>query len=275
MMRTPLSQLACIEARSLTHALDALAEPTGKPLTPLAGGTDLYVTLAAGTEKARRFLDLHRLTALRRIAQRDSVLSIGALATYTEIATSPLVRRRVPMLVAAALEVGGIQIQNRGTLGGNVGNGSPAGDTLPVLAVAQAEVVLRSLRGERRVPFAAYYRGYKKSVRRRDELIVAIEIPQIVGRQWFRKVGTRAAQAISKVVAAGVRDGRDLRFALGAVAPNVVRARAVEAVVAAGGDAAAARAALRRDIEPIDDLRSTASYRSRVAANLLAQFLAG
>ena len=101
-----------------------------------------------------------------------------------------------------------MQIQNRGTLGGNVANGSPAGDTLPVLAVAEAVVVLRSVDGERRVPFGEFYTGYRTSVRRADELILAFEIPPVEGRQWFRKVGTRAAQAISKVVMAAVRGPR-------------------------------------------------------------------
>ena len=109
------------------------------------------------------------------------------------------------MLVAAAREVGGVQIQNRGTIGGNIANASPAGDTLPVLAAADAVLVLRSVDGERRVPFTGFYTGYRTSVRRPDELVVAVEIAPIEGAQWFRKVGTRAAQAISKVVMAAVR----------------------------------------------------------------------
>ena len=150
---------------------------------------------------------------------RGDVLRIGALTTYREIIRSAHVRRRLPMLAAAAREIGAVQIQNRGTLGGNIANGSPAGDTLPVLAAAEALVELRSLDWTRKVPFADFYTGYRASVRRTDELITAIEVPRVEGAQWFRKVGTRAAQSISKVVMAGVRADRP-RIALGSVAPD-------------------------------------------------------
>jgi CO/xanthine dehydrogenase FAD-binding subunit len=166
-----------------------------------------------------------------------------------------------------------MQIQNRGTLGGNVANGSPAGDTLPVLAVAEAVVVLRSLDRERRVPFGEFYTGYRTSVRRSDELIVAFEVPPVEGRQWFRKVGTRAAQAISKVVMAAVRGPRP-RIALGSVAPTVIRLTRVEQALAGGAGMDQAVGRLEEDIRPIDDLRSTAAYRRDVAANLLRRFWA-
>ncbi|HEX9188921.1 MAG TPA: FAD binding domain-containing protein, partial [Vicinamibacteria bacterium] len=180
-------------------------------------------------------------------------------------------KRRLPIRAEAARLVGSPQIQNRGTIGGNVANASPAGDTLPVLAVAEATMVLRSLDGDRRVPIAAFYTGYRQSVMRPDELIVAIEVPPVEGRQWFRKVGTRAAQAISKVVVAAVRAPHP-RIAFGSVAPTVVRVPRTEAVLAAGGTVAEAQAVLVEEIQPIDDLRSTAAYRRRVSANLLAQF---
>ncbi len=185
------------------------------------------MALNFGTLESTRFLNLWALSPLRRITLRNGTLRIGALATYTALLRSRLVRQRLPMLASAAREVGGMQIQNRGTLGGNVANGSPAGDTLPVLAVAEAVVVLRSVDGERRVPFGDFYTGYRATVRRPDELIVAFEIPPVEGRQWFRKVGTRAAQAISKVVMAAVRGPRP-RIALGSVAPTVIRLAAVE-----------------------------------------------
>ena len=175
------------------------------------------------------------------------------------------------MLVAAAREIGGAQIQNRGTLGGNIANASPAGDTLPVLAAADAQIVLRSASSERRVPFTEYYTGYRTSVRRPDELITAVEIPAIDGRQWWRKVGTRRAQAISKIMMAGVRGPR-VRIAVGSVAPTVVLAVGAAAILSEGGSMPDAQAALRREIAPIDDLRSTADYRQQVAANLLAAF---
>ena len=248
------------------------------PLTPLAGCTDLYVSLNFGTLQETRFLNLWRLDALRKIEVRRDVLTIGALATFTDLIRSKAVQKRLPMLVAAAREVGGVQIQNRGTIGGNVANGSPAGDTLPVLAAADAVVVLRSASAERRVPFNEFYTGYRQTVRRADELIVAFEIPAVRGRQWFRKVGTRAAQAISKIVMAGVGpSGKHVlpRIAFGSMAPTVVRARQTEAALARGGSIEEAQQALAAELSPIDDLRSTAEYRRRVAANLLARFIAG
>jgi CO/xanthine dehydrogenase FAD-binding subunit len=184
---------------------------------------------------------------------------------------SPLVRKRVPILAAASREIGGLQIQNRGTLGGNVANASPAGDTLPVLAAAEAVLVLKSAGQTRRVPFSSFYTGYRKTVKRPDEIIAAVEIPSVPGRQWFRKVGTRAAQAISKVVMAAVRAPRP-RIALGSVAPTVIRLPETEALLAAGGSIADARETLAREIQPIDDLRSTAEYRRRVSGNLLERF---
>jgi CO/xanthine dehydrogenase FAD-binding subunit len=230
-MPSLISHRTLLEPRSLADALTLLRDDG--PLVPMAGCTDLYVSLNFGTLKDARFLNLWRLSALRTIEMRGGLLSIGALATHTDLIRSALVRRRVPMLAAAAREVGGVQIQNRGTIGGNVANASPAGDTLPVLAAAEATVVLRSAAGTRRIPFTQFYTGYRQTVRRPDELIVALEIPAIRGRQCFRKVGTRAAQAISKVVVAAVVGDRP-RIALGSVAPTVVRATRTEAALAAG-----------------------------------------
>jgi xanthine dehydrogenase small subunit len=258
--------------RSLRDALRML-DAEG-PLTPMAGCTDLYVALNLGELKSANFLDLWSLEPLRRIAVRDGALSIGALCTYTDLRRSRLVQRRVPMLVAAAGEVGGPQIQNRGTIGGNIANASPAGDTLPVLAAADATVVIGSIRGQRRVAFTKFYTAYRRSVLQPDELIVAVEIPVIRGRQWFRKVGTRAAQAVSKVVMAAVDagSGEAPRIAIGSVAPTVVRLPRTEAALASGASIRDAQRILSDEIVPIDDVRSTAEYRRRVAANLLANF---
>lgn len=241
-------------------------------LVPLAGCTDLYVSVNFGTLTGSRFLDLWPLEPLRRINVRDEVLVIGALATYTEIIKSRHVRKQLPMLVEAARQIGGPQIQNRGTIGGNIANASPAGDTLPVLAATDAVVVLRSATDERRVPFNEFYTGYRKSVRRPDELIVAVEVPRQRGAQWFRKVGTRAAQAISKIVMAAVRDDRP-RIAIGSVAPTIVRVPRTEAALASGSIEDAARL-LGDEIKPIDDVRSTAEYRRTVTVNLLRRFWA-
>jgi len=269
-MQSTLSHRSLLEPKSLGDALKMLRDEG--PLVPMAGCTDLYVALNFGTLGETRFLSLWRLDGLRAIETRGAGLAIGALATHTDLVRSPLVRKRLPMLAAAAREVGGVQIQNRGTLGGNVANASPAGDTLPVLAAADAFVILESASGRRRVAFTAFYTGYRKSVRRADELIVGFEIPAVRGRQWFRKVGTRAAQAISKVVIAGVV-GDQPRIALGSVAPTVVRAARTEAALAAGASIEEAQRMLVEEIVPIDDLRSTAEYRRRVAANLLARML--
>jgi xanthine dehydrogenase small subunit len=271
-MRGLLANRHLLEPRSLGEALRMLRDEG--PLVPMAGCTDLYVSLNFGTLRETRFLNLWRLEPLRKIEQRGGVLSIGALATCTDLIRSASVNRQLPMLVAAAHEVGGVQIQNRGTLGGNVANASPSGDTLPVLAVAEAVVVLRSATGTRRVPFGSFYTGYRRTIARPDEIIVAFEVGAVRGRQWFRKVGTRAAQAVSKVVMAGVAGDR-LRIAVGSVAPTVIRLPGTEAVLAAHGSIADAQAVLLSEIAPIDDIRSSADYRRRVAANLLARFVAG
>jgi CO/xanthine dehydrogenase FAD-binding subunit len=255
--------------RSLKAALSMLAaEPS---LTPIAGCTDVYVGLHFDTLPQRKFIDLWGLKELRGISVNRDVLTIGALTTYSEIIESAVVRKRVPMLVAASREVGGAQIQNRGTIGGNVANGSPAGDTLPVLAAADARLVLRSSAGTRTVAFDAFYTGYRTSVRKPDELITAIQIARIDGQQWWRKVGTRRAQAISKIMIAAVR-GKKVRIAYGSVGPTVVLARNTAAILEAGRSIVEAEAALRNEISPIDDIRSTGEYRSTVAANLLRQF---
>jgi CO/xanthine dehydrogenase FAD-binding subunit len=164
-----------------------------------------------------------------------------------------------------------VQIQNRGTLGGNIANASPAGDSLPVLAVADAVLVLQSAHATRRVPFNNFYMGYRQSVLRADELIVAVEFPQVDGKQWFRKVGTRAAQAISKLVMAAVRAPQP-RIALGSVAPTTIRLPRTEAALANGAGIDEAASVLASEIAPIDDIRSSAEYRRTVAANLLRRF---
>lgn len=268
-MRSALSTLGFRRVRTVDAALKIMNE--APETVPIAGCTDVLVSLNFGTQKGAAFLDLTGLGALKRITTTDGVLSIGALAPYTTIINSRLVRKQLPMLVAAAKEIGGAQIQNRGTLGGNIANASPAGDSLPVLAAAKAVIVLQSVLGERRVPFAEFYTGYRTTVRRPDELVTAIEIAEVDGKQWFRKVGTRAAQAISKVVMAGVRSDKP-SIAIGSVGPTVVRLTRTEGVLAGGGSIDDAAEELAREIHPIDDLRSTASYRRAVAVNLLRAF---
>jgi CO/xanthine dehydrogenase FAD-binding subunit len=246
------------------------------------------VALNAGALHDTRFLNVWPLRAaapeLASIRVRDHGVVIGGLATFTEIVRSRLTHR-LPMLRAAALEIGGWQIQNRATLAGNIANGSPAGDSLPVLLALDAAIELASENGARSVPFVEFYTGYRTSMRRPDELITSIQIeyPSTNAVQYFRKVGTRRAQAISKVVLAGVIDFRDdgavwtARLALGSVADRPIRALAVEASLAGRPLTPAAIdeavRALDDDIRPIDDIRSTESYRRLAARNVLRHFL--
>jgi CO/xanthine dehydrogenase FAD-binding subunit len=267
-VRTTVAGLDLRRAASLGEAL-RIRRDEGR--TPLAGATDLYVELNFGTLKPRQFLDIWALDELRAIALRGDTLVLGALATWTALIHSSLVAERLPMLIEAAHLVGGIQIQNRGTLGGNIANASPAGDSLPVLAAVDAVLVLQSVAGERRVALTEFSTGYRTTVLRSDELIVAVEVAPVEGRQFFRKVGTRAALAISKIVFAGVQ-GAAPRIALGSVAPTVIRARETERALAAGTHLEDVVRILEREIAPIDDLRSSAAYRRVVAGNLLRRF---
>jgi CO/xanthine dehydrogenase FAD-binding subunit len=283
-MKSALSQLEVVRPRTLAQALRALHEPAGERPIPLAGGTDLFVYLNAGTPIGRRFLDLWGLRELRGIRLGPTHATLGALTTFREIREHPGLRRRFPSLVAAASEIGAAQIQNRATLGGNIANASPAGDSLPVLMAHDAVVIARSTRGERAIAFAGLFRGYRDLALEPDELIAAVRLPFAPpgAFPFFRKVGTRRAQSISKVVFSGLihtgRGGRaDLvRLAWGSVAPVTLRAAEAERAILGHVPAAAvdaARAALARDIAPIDDIRSDRAYRMAVAGNVLAQFL--
>ena len=259
-----------LDLRRASSMEDALAILSDEMRTPIAGATDLYVAAQFGTLVPRKLLDIWNVKELKEITTREDTLVIGALATYTSLIRNAAVNERLPMLVEAARLVGGPQIQNRGTVGGNIANGSPAGDSLPVWAVAEAVVVLRSVGGERRIPFNRFYPGYRATVMRPDELIVAVEVPPVEGKQWFRKVGTRQAQAISKIVVAGVRSAKP-RVAFGSIAQTVVRVPKTEAALAASGIEEAVKI-LAGEIAPIDDVRSSAEYRKRVAINLLRRF---
>src|SRR5688500_4417567 len=197
---------------------------------PFAGGTDLMVLLDAGALTHDRFLDIWGLRELRGIQRTPETLVIGALTTYTDLLNHPVVRAEFPLLCDAASQTGGVATQNRGTIGGNIGNASPAADTPPALLVYDAELELLSARGSRRVRYDRFHTGYKTSVLAPDELIARIHLPR--GARWtvaYRKVGTRRAQAIAKVcfAAAARLDGgtvADVRIAFGSVAPTVVRA---------------------------------------------------
>ena len=265
---------------------EAYAILTEGPVRPIAGGTDLMVALTAELgEPPARILDLWRLDALRGIALDGDAVSLGALTTYTEIRRSALCREHLPVLVEAAATIGAAQIQNRGTIGGNVVNASPAGDTLPVLLAADASFVVGSVRGERTVAAAEFWPAYRQTALAPDELLVRIRIPLRAGRELrYRKIGTRRAQSISKVVMAlGWRDGApaapstDVRLALGSVAATPIRAYATEAVLEGRSPTpeTADRAAetLAGELAPIDDVRSTAEYRRLAAARVLHRLI--
>jgi len=281
-MRGNVPECAVQVPASLQEALEVLAREPGR-WRPLAGGTDLMVPFASGRLADTRFLSLQRLDALRAIATDEAGITFGALATYTDLREHPYVRAHLPNLVQSARVTGAVAIQNRGTLGGNLVNGSPAADSPPSLLAYAAEVELTGLRGSRWVPYEAFHTGYKQTVLAPDELLTRIRVPRPApGFHFFRKVGTRAAQAVSKVclaLYAQVEDGsiREIRVGLGSVAPVPLRARSVEAALRGRPlDAlplAEARAALMADISPIDDIRSTAHYRRTVAGNVLVQSL--
>jgi CO/xanthine dehydrogenase FAD-binding subunit len=257
-------------ARSLDEALALLADG----FRPLAGGTDVMVLFAAGHLGWPRLVDLWRVDELRGIEVTPDAITLGALTTYSELQRHEVVRRELPMLVAAAAETGGWAIQNRGTLGGNIANASPAADSPPALLAYGAELELVSRRGSRRVDYATFHTGYKQTLLGEGELVARVRVPRRERRaQLYRKVGPRRAQAISKICFAGVADETGVRLALGAVGPVPLRCPRAEALAAAG-DHAGAQAALAEEIAPIDDLRSTARYRRRVAVNLLGAFLA-
>jgi carbon-monoxide dehydrogenase small subunit/xanthine dehydrogenase small subunit len=250
---------------------------------PLAGGTDALVERAAGVPGAGRYLDLGALAELRGIRVEDRSLVLGAATTYAELRRSPLVAEHAPVLAEMAAEVGAVQIQGRGTIGGNIATASPAGDSLPVLFALDAEIVVGGARGERTVPAAAFFPAYRRTALGPDELILRIRVPIVPHRTVaFRKVGTRRAQSISVVVLAVAwrwEDGtwHDARVALGSVAPTPIRARATEATLEGASPtaevAALAAATLAAEIAPIDDVRSTAEYRRAVAGRILHRII--
>ncbi len=276
-MRSDLGEFELAPARTLGEACERVAAG----YRPLAGGTDVMVLLSAGKAGPRRWVDLWGVDELRFVRATDVAFEIGALTTYTQVRRHPLLSVELPMLAQAASETGGVAIQNRGTLGGNVGNASPAADSPPALLAYGASVVLVSARGRRTVPYESFHTGYKRTVAEADEIIEALVVPRVARPadrvHSYRKVGPRRAQAISKVcfAACALRDGRgglaDVKIALGGVAPVPLRARATERAMLAGEPLERACAALAAEIAPIDDVRSSAAYRRRVAENLLRE----
>ena len=282
-MRSFLPAFDLHRPSSLDEALSLLAAEPGA-WRPFAGGTDLMVLLEAGKLEHRRLLSLWGLSELRGISVDPTTVTLGALTTYTDVRRDAVLQAEFPLLCRAASETGGIATQNRGTIGGNLANASPAADTPPALLVYDAELELLSVRGSRVIPYGAFHLGYKVMDLAPDEIIGRVRLPR--GRdRWaelYRKVGTRRAQAISKVcVAAAARVDRgvvsDIRIALGSVAPTVIRAAAAENVLRGQRlTGAAVRHAAEQvvaAIAPIDDLRSTSRYRAAVVRNVVTEFL--
>ena len=278
-MRSFVPEYEMVTARNLDDALARLPE-----WKPFAGGTDLMVLFEAGNLSQKRFVNIWPLAELRGIDVRPDHVTLGALTTYTEVQRHDVLRREFPMLCRAAAETGGIAIQNRGTLGGNIVNASPAADSPPALLAYNAEVELTSRGGSRWLPYDRFHTGYKQMDIRPDELLTRLLLPRDGGDSlhYYRKVGTRKAQAISKICFAayarrqhGIPD--EVRIGLGSVGPTVVRATSAERVITGRSlDAELvekARQAIVGDISPIDDIRSTYEYRTRVTANLVEDFL--
>jgi CO/xanthine dehydrogenase FAD-binding subunit len=251
---------------------------------PLAGGTDIMVLFEAGILPAGKFLSLTHLKELKGIFVSKSHLLIKALTTYTDIREHSLIKNEFPLLAEAARETGAIAIQNRGTLGGNIANASPAADSPPALLVYGADIEILSVAGSRWLPYDSFHLGYKKTALQRDEIIGAIRLARSFNgwKQYYRKVGTRRAQAISKVVLAAAakvkgKEVLDIRLALGSVAPTSLRAVQTEKFLTKKKISSSiiekAKEILLSEISPIDDIRSNAVFRQRVSQNLLEEFL--
>ncbi|MHB1844624.1 MAG: FAD binding domain-containing protein [Deltaproteobacteria bacterium] len=282
-----ISRIPVTSPRSLAEAYALLADPPAG-LRVLAGGTDFMVQLNArvGVERLGHVLDIWGLDELRGVRRQNGQLEIGALTSYGELMRSPELHVGLPALALVSREVGALAIQNRGTIGGNVCNASPAGDTLPVLLAAGATFLVGGPRGERRVPADDFFLAYRKTALAPDELLLRIELPALAPgeRLVYRKVGTRRAQSISRIllaIRATAAAGRlsAVRIAAGCVAPVPFRCRAAEAALAAASldaDALArARAALEAEIRPITDLRGSDDYRREVAGNVLLRLVSG
>ena len=281
-MRSFVPDYDMVSAATLAEALRALGANEG--WRPIAGGTDLMVLFNAGNLAYRKLVGIRNIAELRTISESESHVSLGAAVTYRQIGDNQLMRREFPLLGQAAAWTGAIANQNRGTVGGNIVNASPAADSCPALLVYDAELELSSVRGTRRIPYRDFHLGYKQTQIREDELLCTIHLP-LRSAQWqqhSRKVGPRKAQAISKVcfaAAAQVTNGviEDIRIALGSVAPVPLRCVQTESLLRSRSLSSTliseAAAAVAAEVQPITDIRSTALYRRTVSANLLAEFI--
>ena len=282
-MRSNPCDYEMVAGRSLQATVALLASEPGTWL-PIAGGTDVMVQYAAGTLPSRKLVSIWNLPELRRIDVTPEEIRIGAGCTYTDIRRHEIIGREFPLLTAASRWTGGVANQNRGTIGGNIVNASPAADSLPPLLVYEPELILVSVRGNRRLPYVDFHTGYKKTLLAADELIQTVCLPRRYAGyvSHARKVGARNAQAISKVCIAAlarIADGviEDVRIALGSIAPVPLRLRQTEQAITARSIDSALLALAQKtaiaEVRPIDDIRSTARYRAAVAGNLVVEFL--
>ena len=282
-MRADPTEYRLVSPGNLQSALSLLSREPAQWL-PIAGGTDVMVLYSAGKLPNRNLIDIWNIPELRQIEVLPDAVRIGAACTYTALRIHEIISREFPLLATAASWTGGIANQNRGTLGGNIANASPAADSLPALLVYDAELTLISVRGERRVAYRTFHTGYKQTVLAADELIRDILLPRRFSGyiSHARKVGGRNAQAISKVclAALGQMAGgtiRDIRLAMGSVAPVPLRLSETERMLTGKRIEPAlidaARKSVAKEICPIEDIRSSARYRSVVAGNLVAEFL--
>ena len=282
-MRAYIPNYRVVAPTDLSETLALLASEPGV-WKPFAGGTDLMVLLEAGKLTHKNYLNIWSLNELRGIEVTDSHVTLGALTTYTQVQSHAVLRSEFSMLCQAASETGGLAIQNRGTLGGNIVNASPAADSPPALLAYDAELELTSASETRWIPYHGFHTGYKQMQLRGDELLTRIRLPRRT-QKWFqhyRKVGTRKSQAISKICFAGVallNDGsiEDLRIAFGSVAPVPLRCVKTEEALRGkqldDNSRELAQQTLAQEIVPIDDIRSTKQYRLKVSLNLLQDFL--
>lgn len=282
-MRSHPADYQLVAPNNLPSVLSLLAQEPGAWL-PIAGGTDLMVQYSAGHLATRKLVSIWNLPELRRIEILPGEVRVGAGCTYTDLIENTEVNHDFPLLTTAARLTGGVANQNRGTLGGNIVNASPAADSLPALLVYGAELILVSVRGERRVPYENFHISYRKTQCAADEVIQFVCLPRRFSdyRAYTRKIGARNAQAISKVclaalgrVAGGVIE--DIRIAVGSVAPIPFRLTETEKALRGKRINLAlmllAKKIAAHEVQPIDDIRSSARYRRAVTANLVAEFM--
>jgi len=283
-MRSNVLEYELIAPPTLPAVLAVLAADPGR-YAPIAGGTELMVALSAGRLAQKSLLSINHLKELRFIGVTADAITLGSGTTFTDIRKHPVIASDFSLLAQAASWTGSIANQNRGTLGGNIVNASPAADSPPALLVYDASVTLISARGERTLPYRDFHLSYKKTVLAPDEILFSVHLERRFSgyRSYIRKVGTRNAQAISKIALAGLAllDDKhvisDIRLGAASLRETPTRCTAAEQALLnqpiTDQTIAAARAALASEARPIDDIRSTAKYRAAVAANLLEEFL--